>query len=157
MKTIRIFILIAIVVLIALAFLKRSPENFGQQDAVEAFMQPIMEIQQKIEQNYPQLRGDLEQLKNDIRDRVAHIDPKSLIPIHLPTSESALPVDLQAPPEEAKKTVVDDPQMSKQIQDLAGNLKNMSADELAKHVKEIYEKLQQYAQTQKSEATPAAK
>jgi hypothetical protein len=157
MKAIRLMILLAIIVLVALAFLKRTPENSGQQDAVEAFMQPILEIQQKIEQKYPQLREDLDQLKSSIRDRVTSIDPKSLIPIHLPTAESALPADLQAPPEEAKKPSMDKAEISKQVQDLADNLKNMNPDEMAKRMKEIYEKLQQYTQKPEAAATPAAK
>jgi hypothetical protein len=161
MKTIRFLILIAIVALVALAFLNRSPDNPEQQDAINAFMQPIQEMQQKIGQNFPQLREDLEQLKNKIRDRVAAIDPKSLIPIHLPTTASALPADLAAPPEEAQKPPLENSEVSKQVQDLAGNIKNMNADELAKRMKEIYERLQKYSQSPnaapEAAKTPAAK
>lgn len=157
MKTIRFLILIAIIVLVAFAFLSRSPENSEQQDAVNAFMQPIQEMQQKIQQNFPQLRGDLEQLKDKIRDRVANIDPKNLIPIHVPTTESSLPADVAPPPEADKKPPLENAEIEKQVQDLTGNIKNMNADELAKRVKEIYDKLQQYTQTPEAAKTPAAK
>lgn len=162
MKVIRFLILVAIIALVALAFIKRTSENPGQQDAVEAFMQPILEIQGKVEKNFPQLREDLEKLKNGVRDRIANIDPKSLIPLHLPSSSSALPADLQAPPEEAgkdetKNSPLENAEIAKQVQDLAGNLKNMSAEELKKRVKEMYEKLQQYTQTPETEKTPEGK
>lgn len=59
MKTIRILILLAIIVLIGMAFLTYSPENPEQQDLVEVFLAPLQKLQQAVEEQYPELRNDM--------------------------------------------------------------------------------------------------
>ncbi len=160
MKFIRFLILIAIVVLVALAFLYRSPENADQQDLVNAFMQPLQDVQQNIEQHYPELRSDLEKLKSQIQEKIAGIDPKNLIPIQIPASGSSIAAELQSSPVESTTAPLETSEVKKEVQTLTDNLKNMDAKELAQKVKDLYEKLQQYTQepdTQKpgEESTPA--
>ncbi len=156
MKTIRFLILIAIVALLILAFLTGSPENPEQQDAIDAFMQPLMAMHQKIEQSYPQLRGDLEQLKSRIRERLSGFDPKNLVPIQLPSAGSKLPAELQAPAESTDTRPENDPAIQKEVRDLAEALHTMSAEEMTRRVKEIYEKLQQYQPSPAASPTPVS-
>jgi len=156
MKTIRFLILIAIVALLILAFLTGSPENPERQDAIDAFMEPLLDLHQKIEQSYPQLRGDLEQLKNQIRERLAGFDPKSLVPIHLPSTGSKWPTEFDSTPESGDSHPATDPTIQKEVRDLAEMLKDMSAEEMTRRVKDIYEKLQQYQPPPDASPTPVS-
>ncbi|MBN2327049.1 MAG: hypothetical protein JXR73_07830 [Candidatus Omnitrophica bacterium] len=158
MKTIRTLILLAIIFLVALAFLTRSPENPEQQDIVEAFLAPLQELQQAIEEQYPELRSDLEELKSDIRGRVAGLDPKNLIPVQS-FAQSSSPADLTddatASATEAQDAPEINPELENEINNLAENLREMDSDELAQRIQAIYEKLQQRVETRDAPtATP---
>ncbi len=162
MKAIRFIILIAIFVLVGLAFISRSPEQEEGIESIDALMKPLLEMQHNIENGYPKLRGDMEKLVADVKSKLSGIDPKNIIPFKIPVSGSSSPQGIQPlntePTEQGNAPISDENEpvsedssdISKQMKNLVQNLKNMDAEELAQRMEFIRQQLKMY--TPKDEA-----
>jgi hypothetical protein len=161
MKAIRFIILIAIFVLVGLAFISRSPDQEEGIESIDALMKPLLEMQSNIENGYPKLRGDMEKLITDITKRFSGIDPKNIIPFALPVSGSSTtqgiqPLNTLAPDNtEPQEQVTDSPSeestgISDQMKNLAANLKDMDAEELAQRMELIRQQLKLFDQQSQS-------
>ncbi len=161
MKTIRFIILIAIFVLVGLAFISRSPEQEEGIESIDALLKPLLEMQHNIENGYPKLRQDMEKLITDVKSKFSGVDPKNIIPFKLPVSDSSAPQGIQslnvvAQDNSDEQEQVNDPPLeestdiSVQMKNLAQNLKNMDAEELAQRMEFIRQQLKLFDQQSES-------
>ncbi len=136
MKLLRSIILIAIIVLLALAFITQTPNDDGSAPAIENMLAPLQKMQEMIGESMPQLAEKIEQLQTDIKQKAANAEPADSID----SSSQKLPIDIIGP------TNWDG--LFKTVEISSEQLKQMDATELAERMNALYSELQTYRQAE---------
>ena len=131
MRFIRLLIFIAIIVLLVMAYLNYTPTVTEDGEVADRVASPLQNLQKYIEEKAPNLKDGLDQFQSDIKEHLKDIDLSTLIPKESDEADETEQSD--------ENQLVDWKRLAQQIIEKSPEtLKDIEAEELAKHLEEIY-------------------
>jgi hypothetical protein len=119
-----------------MAYITSTPKD---ETLTERFQRHLGELQSAIDENFPQLKSDVDRLLDDLKESMAQQESSGDTAVtdsgkEIRAQEST---ELEIPPADTNE--VEDKNIDQRVQKVLSQLKEINADELAGNVEELYQ------------------